>query len=577
MDTLPVEIVCMIAARLPRARLGYREREERSTQALAEYQQVTAGLAGDRLEATVQRPISRIEPAEESGPKPRLAPYATISSKWQHAVERLLFDEITFRSADLVDFDSIFSARQAHRRRFLEHADFVISLPASCEDPEIPCETESTRLAKDKAVSEAGTHDQGEGSQHQYVYLSVHNVEKLPALPFIRKLNISMGSLPHEHENIQFHPATIIKLSEKAPGQQSLNWSYADAGVYYGLRRQLRNSVIEVLKTVQISPAVQKLSLCACSVIDTLPHDRELPNLIHPHQQDPLCTNLHRLVNDNNIRELWVESQLDSSLFWPYPETETPEPFWQSMEDLRVGYPIDAPDGRWYFRGPLGYGGHSRVAPLVGGYEPFPPGYGTLRGASQAIRFRTRDLNMGFRNREVPDDNFVAPLLISFARAISQMPLLKSATLWNNLMGEPMSFNVEYRAPGHLPEHLKHSGYQVKHDISKPHIMFEIASGDRRANGWKPSEEIIEMFRNVSMMAHDRQAHITAWWDDEGAGEEEEDDEGSEPEDLNFSDYYKDPETTFLEELDDWLAWPQAPTAAELEAMNTGVNSEVNR
>ncbi|KAK0726362.1 hypothetical protein B0T21DRAFT_413694 [Apiosordaria backusii] len=581
MDSLPLEIICMIVSHLPRRRRnpGHKGREEDQLQALNEYQRVTAGLTGDELEEAVRKLIEKHTEDSRQECETSLAPFATISTKWQYAVERFLFEEIIFTNAELDDFASIFSPKQAHRRRFLEHANFRVILPEFGDPDDTWYESDKARRDNDRFASKAVwalfnilspwksdpslwfelslaiPSPKYKSRKHQYSYISIKDAENLPALPFIRELNLSHGELAPNTDNYRrLHPTTIFSLMEKAPGQEKVQWNYEPPALYLALRRQLRNAAIESLKKVKLSPAVRKISFSSMELLDkTYPHDQRLPNLIYPHKQDPLCSALHRLVDDHNICELWMEGQVEPSLFWPYPETETPAPFWQSMETFHVGCALEAPNGRWYFKASprdlLDRELPSEEPLPVDATEQMPPGYGTADDNVRALLHR-QSLRTKRKFRRMPNDKMVAPLLISFARAMSQMPLLKLAVLWNNISEETWTFKVEYRAPGYQPEYDKYMGGDVV-DISKPRIFFTESSLPR-GHKWRPSDDVIELFRNVSMDSHGQKAEIISWWDLENRDGDLSDEEAEfwdEDEDSDEPDYWD--EFTFNEFLTD--------------------------
>ena len=66
----------------------------------------------------------------------KLAPYAGISRSWQHAIERLTFEEVHIQSSELDDFARIMSPRRSqvpyhrnNRRAYLKELHFFITFP----------------------------------------------------------------------------------------------------------------------------------------------------------------------------------------------------------------------------------------------------------------------------------------------------------------------------------------------------------------------------------------------------------------------------------------------------------------
>ncbi|KAK0671658.1 hypothetical protein QBC41DRAFT_300347 [Cercophora samala] len=504
-------------------------------------------------------------------PIPSLAPLAAISSTWRHAVERLLFEEIIITDADLGNFMAIFAANQSHRRRFLRHLNFKVILPES-KAAQPYFEKRSERKANDKFATKAvwvlfnildtwkatpgpwfqlsvGIPQPKSKLHYPYSYVSIEDAQNLPELPFVRELCMS-SSGDRSANTIEFdefyrslHPTTVFSLTEKIPSQAAVYWYYDLPGPWHALRRQFRTATIEALQKVQLSPAVRKLDFCAVDMANhEIPHHQQLPDLVHPHQQDPLCSTLHRFVDKHNIREFRMAGQVGPSLFWPYREKEKATPFWQAMEFLEVEYCLEAANGRWYFKPSRRYlKRHPPPSeePLPDDSdEHMPPGYGTANDTARALRFQEslyreniddeEDEDEGAHKfRRVPNDAMVTPLLTSFARAISQMPLLKLARIWNSLDCYGWDFTLEYRAPGFQHNIPQHTSCDAKsQDLSKPRVVFDASD----YTSWKPSDQVLEILRNVSIESHGVKAEICGWWgepeddggDDEGDWDSEE-------------------------------------------------------
>ena len=78
---------------------------------------------------------------------------ASVSRKWQLAVERVVCREVRFKNAELDAFASVFS--QPRRRALIETLRFEIVLPTYSDTECAVYESDQDRLASNRAASEA--------------------------------------------------------------------------------------------------------------------------------------------------------------------------------------------------------------------------------------------------------------------------------------------------------------------------------------------------------------------------------------------------------------------------------------
>lgn len=543
MDSLPFEIITIIASYLP---------ETRDFKFRRLFEDVMAAKQAKRPPPFAQ---------------PSIAAFASLSRRWQLAVEPLLFREIRVRSVELDEFAAIYSTSQSHRRRLLKYLRFEILLPTYNDAEYKLFESDQDRQANNKVSFEAiaalfnvlsgwgsdpafaidlsiriyspvdaTMHNkyradgalsgrsrdpdeplvEGEtdlfDDRYKYSYIRLPEPDTLPTLPCVRSMAL-VG------DGRRFHPSSIVALAAKAPLAKTQMWWYTEPGVYLGLRREIRNHFAQALQTFRLSPSVETLDIDISGSIDSIGffegdtgHGLRLPNFVFPHRYDPLCSALHGVVG-NNLKSLWYTGPTDPSLFWPYPEGEEPlEPFWSSLKELAVQFNSGSPCGRWYFRRP-GYpaGGGSNVDP---GDEPLPPdtvghippGHGSEQDTLDALAYEQSIVEdwawEGWGEfRTVPDDKVMLPLLEAFARAISQIPSLESADLTTELPFPDAEWSVSYLAPGvEVPNHLKRC---IERDmaLSTPRVLFQ--TGD-----WRPSRAVLGLFRNIGMKAYQQDAAI---------------------------------------------------------------------
>ncbi|KAL2257041.1 hypothetical protein VTK26DRAFT_749 [Humicola hyalothermophila] len=518
MDKLPLEILVKIAGYLPES--------------------VPDSQAGGR------GGISRIRPV-----------LASLSRKWQLAVEPLNFKSLFLKSTEIDKFASVFSASQPHRRSSLRYLELRIDLPpCSKADDVFTFESDQERLANNAAATAAvsalfnilaswgpdsansillsislhslsDTMDvQHDGNQpgrrrsprHDYSYVSVPGSVKLPSLPCI-------WSLVLDDRERKFHPQTAAALMAHTPEVKYINWTYKGPGIYTALHRQLRNEFARSISTLTLPPSARSFTFSS-SRSPPYRHHQRLPNLIHPHAHDPLCSALHHVLCRSNISWFSFTGALCPSLFWPYPPQNTgsqppPSHFFPSLTYFKVEFSMDSPSGRWYFRGdPSDAEFHvpSSDIPLPPDTpEHFPPGYGSPDDTAAALAYAeemerdanrwvdpangTSDVRAEFRI--VVDDEVMLPLLAAVARAAAEMPKLETFYLSTELARDRGEWFVTYGAPGvrcgyerYLDKEEGQEGKKVEPEnrgLDAPRVFLHVEE-------WRPDDEVMGLLRRVS-------------------------------------------------------------------------------
>ncbi|KAL2166720.1 hypothetical protein VTG60DRAFT_2283 [Thermothelomyces hinnuleus] len=122
-----------------------------------------------------------------------------------------------------------------------------------------------------------------------------------------------------------------------------------------------------------------------------------------------------------------------------------------------------------------------------------PPGYGSEEDTRAALEL---DRRMRLAEKEevlwdyfriVPDDELVVPLLGAFARAVAQMPALKSACLTASLRRPYTVWFVCFDAPGADSGH-NHFLDDPDRGTSEPRVFF-------RVHHWKPPKQVLDLFQ----------------------------------------------------------------------------------
>ncbi|KAK3986389.1 hypothetical protein QBC44DRAFT_361601 [Cladorrhinum sp. PSN332] len=509
---------------------------------------------------------------------------ASISRKWQSVVEEHTFRKLKITNTELPKFASIFSAPQSHRRALLKSLNFSIILPTYTDQECGIFETNEDRAANDKFASEAvyglftilsswgpdpaiglslsfdihspmdcehrgypkyrqdsrdakyGNRQDLFGKRYKYSYIRLTHPDKsLPEVPCIAGTLEFWKAFEGADDQRNVHPCSQAALAlTKAPRVQNLVWGYREPGVYLPLRRAMRQEFVQYLDTLRLGPFINAFEFELRS--RWYLHYHRLPNLVFPHEQDPLPSALHRLIaSAENLRSVTYKGQADASLFWPYPAGQEPsQPLWPSVTDLSVKFDYRAPNGQWYLQArPPGYWADSDdlnnedypdepVVDRHDGDEPLPfdtashmpPGYGSAQETRDAVSYEIslqKYTSMdGTHNgahdfRTWPNDATILPLLAAFARAIAHMPSLKFADLSTPLerSGDGSSageWSVFYSAPG------SHSGYDKYMkggpNLSAPRVFFHVED-------WRPSKKVLDLFREVGRKYHGQETVIT--------------------------------------------------------------------
>jgi hypothetical protein len=446
---------------------------------------------------------------------------ASLSRKWQAALEPYIYRDLHIMSTELDQFASIFRDSQAHRRPMLKSLYFRIVLPTYSDADCTVYESNQDRLDNNRAASDAVAalfsilapwghrpsaavdlsisaysptdHCHRFYDRYKNSFIQLLDSDSLSVVPCIKSISL----YPHDRE---FHPSNLLALTAKAPAIHSVTWRYDEPVPYLALRRPMRDEFARSLERFRFPPSMCQLEVHIDSG-DPFRLEHRQPNLVFPHHRDPLCSAIHRSIG-NAVDTLTYFGQVDPSLFWPYPGPEggeLGESFWPSVARLKVGFDRCSPCGRWYFRADPedleGFVGDPDFD-LLAADEPLPvdtvchlpPGYGSEQETQEALAYkrslRTPKFAGGilcFRDdtdfRVVPNDELLVPLLEAFARAIAQMPALQSAELFTELCYPHEEWSVNYVAPGVESYYEKPLGNETA--LSSPRLFLHVQD-------WRP-------------------------------------------------------------------------------------------
>ncbi|KAL5388903.1 hypothetical protein DPSP01_002609 [Paraphaeosphaeria sporulosa] len=366
--------------------------------------------------------------------------------------------------------------------------------------------------------------------QRAYVSWRVHLLEpeSLPDLTSIYALRIENGM--KVSFDVEYGPVSLWKidlrmmvdLSNKFPNLAALHCSiggdeWLDCNEDYrqryitkdwaGPRRDSRHDFARILDVAHISGLrVARLNFLAPLAV-AFEQREPFPDLVSPARHDPLSSSLR--VLSYQLRRFSVIALIDPTLFWP---AEGASQFWPNLQTLHVMFQIVSPSGDWYFN-------FSDKGGSKQGYEiketDYPP-----YAETELDRTNLRHCDeVGWANfihqkeRTVPNDETLVPLLQSFARATSFMPRLKQAILWapvrSNAMGEYKKkkgvytnnvWGLVYTSPD-TEGFMDCRGHQVE---GNRQLWWQVAN-------WRPDKATHEMLRQIGKDKHGED--IAEYWE----------------------------------------------------------------
>ncbi|KAI4593906.1 hypothetical protein KJ359_008950 [Pestalotiopsis sp. 9143b] len=181
---------------------------------------------------------------------------------------------------------------------------------------------------------------------------------------------------------------------------------------------------------------------------------------------DPMSMSIRNF--SQNLTSLNLSANLNASIFWPQPhepdDNKNSIPHWPHLRHLTVRLGVARSDGTYYFQ------------------HPDPPS----RGGPDVV----------------PREESMQELFSSWAKALSRMPRLESATLWFRIRkmvyldpphltpqvmpNEPIKWIVGFHAPGVIPDPKVHSCLLTDEWLKRPRLTFE------QTEGWIPEMTTME-------------------------------------------------------------------------------------
>lgn len=375
------------------------------------------------------------------------------------------------------------------------------------------------------------------GNRHKYSYICLRKAGDLPLVPAISAFDIRPPRHPQQR---RLAPKTGLELLARMP---MVCWAAMELpdteDRYPAIRRRNRGDLASVLRINSLPNSLDEtLSL----YLDSHPganqtwHPANL--LASDDQPDPVSSALWEASSKlNKLKQLIITGTIDPSLLWPAPLTTRassiphidPLPFWQNITRLRINFDLRTPSGEWYFRAPDGIDIHEypflRQDPELELGTPvdrdvleteLPPGYDEADPDANVLAveldWHSYVLNSGqaplWTFRLVPEDRLLLPLIEAWARAVSQMPRVTTATLSTTLKlpvaevgtGCRYGWYLRYFSPcqcSTCSTGIVREGEQKSHcsRLKTRALVF-------RTLAWRPNEALLELLKGIGSRYH---------------------------------------------------------------------------
>ncbi|KAL3423878.1 hypothetical protein PVAG01_05625 [Phlyctema vagabunda] len=390
-----------------------------------------------------------------------LSSYATISRKWQQAVEARTMSNVHIKSDNERLFDVIFGS--ARRRALLKQLHYSIILPSYNEARWMKLPKRSEGPANNAAFTEqvrglferlraygdanesasigleinigspmdsyspdpAATVNEGTGparNNNTYISFDTPNPQPLPILKFITGFRLAG---PRE-----LHPTALGTVLNAIPSVEHISWQmYGPEVRLLSQRQEIRSSLAHVLSALEFS---------SLRYLDIYWHDASCGNnswdagsLLNPDTGiDELSVALRTISRLPPLRTLKLHGKfiLGEEFFHIQPDSSTEKALWPSLEQLHLELSTITPAGGWYYTGDSSSIEPSTERSYDSEEEEEFIDSSDSETADYPAVWEWEKLN-GERPyhpwRDRPDPTTFDPLLLGMTKAIPQMPALR--------------------------------------------------------------------------------------------------------------------------------------------------------
>lgn len=485
-----------------------------------------------------------------STPRPPspLPQFATISTKFQAAVERRTFRSLSIKS-DETELQVFQASLSPPRRANLRQLDYSVVLPSYDESAACSFETKADQNANNKAfttavrelfsilrgwdgadeiqprnlslciadvfsppdLNEAGSRKDTKLRLYRYLRsrIRLENYESLPTLSCVTTLAVVFV-----HRIVA--PSTAILLAARLPRLRALHiTAYAEEMRYPTISRNDRHELATALMDALARNALSTVNKVVVEFEQGDGPENQLvalPNLVFPEDCDPLGTAL-RHWSQHTLESLTIRGVFDGSLFWPPETLDSPPALWANLERLDVQLSRNTPEGWWYFmpQGRPKYGTAARN-PAKDPHDGPPPHDDTGRAITAADARAEETWAMSpdkcpprraRLTRNVPCEDTMQPLYLAWAKALQHAPRLREAKL---------AFRVEIQITdqhtGELEEEPYMEDWELVYqapDVEHEFWHAELQDAEQKSRrlffhnmcGWRPNEATMGLLRQA--------------------------------------------------------------------------------
>lgn len=458
----------------------------------------------ERYEGQSQLPVLQQQSREPS----KFPPYATLSTPWKEAVERITFHSLRIKTDELGHFKAIVTG---DRCKYLTNLSYTILLPEYSEEACSRVESDVEKRLNDESFSR-GIYSlfcilkawENDGVQtalrlelpYRNAFsptdLRLDNKSQLKLEIAMRKrgkdiferrfersfLRLLQPGLLPKLRNLQYlnirgnsprklAPSIGPDLAASLLNLKDISWEFGDCDNQpASVRSDNRVAFAEALKPTRL----RQRPTAEIIFYHEIPFDERFtgPSLIPSgFSYDPFSAGLRSF--SQHLTALTLSAHLDSTLFWPSDnETKAVAPIWPFLQTFDVTFNMVAPSGQWYFTGP-------RPAD----HEGDDPAEGIIGDSSSDSNYTNY--------REHSDPLTINPLLAALAKAVQKMPVLEHFMLTSELGDGKGKFHISYHAPGRPADW----GDRNDDDLRVRRVYYEVGAV------WRPDDEIMQGLRGA--------------------------------------------------------------------------------
>ncbi|EQB46644.1 hypothetical protein CGLO_14276 [Colletotrichum gloeosporioides Cg-14] len=445
-------------------------------------------------------------------PKLRLiSRFATVSRRFQYAIERLLFRtiEISNLDNDIQMFESLFSS-SPYRRDFIKRMTLRIQLDEYLQRIiriyYKALDMDQAGLEAFRAVSETLL-ILSAWTDRQAIRLTISCQTWGKVVHGERSCREAYPS----RANIAVHPFSVVAIAKACPKLDDLILAHADPYSYHEFEfldkwEHPDSKIAFQLPTHNFAKVYIDPPVCFWLA--------QLMDFVTARYHARFCVTMHNVLN--NFVRLDYRGILEPSFFWPYGPSEQAAPFWQGMTYMCLQFEPVKISGEWYFK------------------------TGRQIGQCPVQFWRT------------PEEDVMMPLIEAMCKALDQMPSLKTFQMSCEVIqmsrggywrlsyaapGVPSNFDRHVEIPPNMARVSGGSGGAVggDADLGSGHDDGFKSSGDGAeaskssqgtddssldhvrsfprwlldAGDWKPSTEILEALQRVGRGIHGQDALIS--------------------------------------------------------------------